>query len=109
MFAFFALAVLSEAGQRLFMAVPNVRYGQPVSADRAVASPQVVYYADAPVEEMYYANAAVPMNRAGPVIMSAVTERDADGNPVTHYEMIDPVYIGLIFVIFLAVLAKTHA
>merc|ERR1719506_2877857 len=107
MFALFALAVLSEAGERLFM----MPYAQPMQTNRAVASPQVVYYADAsvaPMEQVYYANPAVPQYRVAGPVMSAVTERDADGNPVTHTEMFDPVYYGIVFVICLIGLVKTY-
>jgi hypothetical protein len=105
MFALCALVALSEAGTRLFM--PSARYGQPVQ--QAVASPQAIYYGDEsayqmPMEQVYY---AVPQPRVASPAMSAVTERDADGNPVTHYEMFDPVYIGIISVFFLGVLVKT--
>jgi hypothetical protein len=105
MFALFALAVLSEAGERLFL--QSVRYGQPVQS--AVASPQVMYYADAsgsPVEAIYYANAAVPQGRAVMPVMSAVTERDADGNPVTHTEMFDFGWVAITLLFYVAVLAK---
>ena len=34
--------------------------------------------------------------RSSQVSMSAVTERDADGNPVTHYDMIDPIYLAIV-------------
>ena len=104
MFAFFALAVLSEAGQRLFMA----QYGQPIQANRDA---QVVYYADtgvAPMQQVYYVDPAVPQYRVAGPVMSAVTERDADGNPVTHTEMFDPVYYGIVFVICLIGLVKTY-
>merc|ERR1711939_704278 len=106
MFALFALAVVSEAGEMLFMA----QYGQPIQANRAVASPQVVYYADAsvaPMEQMYYANPAVPQYRMAGPVMSAVTERDADGNPVTHSEMFDPIYLAIIAVVCIIGLVKT--
>jgi hypothetical protein len=108
MFALCALVALSEAGTRLFM--PSARYGQPVQ--QAVASPQAVYYGEAsgyqmPMEEVYYPYAAVAQPRVAGPAMNAVTERDADGNPVTHYEMFDPVWLGIVLVFFLGVLVKT--
>lgn len=36
--------------------------------------------------------------------MSAVTERDADGNPVTHYEMFDVFWLVVVMVPWLALL-----
>merc|ERR1711988_2040171 len=36
--------------------------------------------------------------------MSAVTERDADGNPVTHFEMFDPIRLGIQLLPWLALL-----
>ena len=38
---------------------------------------------------------AASTGRAGVAKMSAVTERDADGNPVTHYEMLDPIELAI--------------
>jgi len=49
---------------------------------------------------------AASTGRAG-VAKMVVTERDADGNPVTHTEMFDPVYFGIILGVFGAVLLKT--
>ena len=34
--------------------------------------------------------------RSAEPTMSAVTERDADGNPVTHFDMIDPIYLAIV-------------
>jgi len=53
------------------------------------------------------ASAAVPQYRAGPVVMNAVSERDADGNPVTQQEMFDTKWVALCLVIMLAALAKS--
>lgn len=39
--------------------------------------------------------AAAEITRSSEVSMNAVTERDADGNPVTHYEMFDPIMLGI--------------
>ena len=36
--------------------------------------------------------------------MSAVTERDADGNPVVHAEMLDVVWVGITMSFFLYLL-----
>ena len=71
----------------------------------------MVYYGDASgysPEQIYYASAAVPQYRAaGPVVMNAVSERDADGNPVTQQEMFDTKWVALCLVIMLAALAKS--
>ena len=37
---------------------------------------------------------AAPVRSSEPT-MSAVTEWDADGNPVTHYEMFDPIKLAV--------------
>ena len=42
--------------------------------------------------------------RSSEAQMSAVTERDADGNPVTHFEMFDPVWLGITLTPWLALL-----
>ena len=42
--------------------------------------------------------------RTAEVSMSAVTERDADGNPVTHYEMFDVFWLGIALTPWLALL-----
>jgi len=42
--------------------------------------------------------------RTSSVSMSAVTERDADGNPVTHYEMFDPFWLLIVLTPYLALL-----
>merc|ERR1711918_93682 len=48
---------------------------------------------------------AVPAEgRSSEVSMSAVTERDADGNPVTHYEMFDVFWLGVVLTPWLALL-----
>ena len=39
--------------------------------------------------------------------MNAVSERDADGNPVTQQEMFDTKWVALCLVIMLAALAKS--
>jgi len=50
-------------------------------------------------------NFAVPAEvRTTEVSMSAVTERDADGNPVTHYEMFDVFWLGICLTPWLALL-----
>ena len=52
--------------------------------------------------------ASLVMSRAaGPVVMNAVSERDADGNPVTQQEMFDTKWVALCLVIMLAALAKS--
>merc|ERR1719353_1740223 len=38
---------------------------------------------------------AASTGRAGVAKMSAVTERDADGNPVTHFDMFDPIELAI--------------
>merc|ERR1712224_377458 len=38
---------------------------------------------------------AASTGRAGVAKMSAVTERDADGNPVTHYLELDPIELAI--------------
>ena len=51
--------------------------------------------------------AAPPMPavaRSSVAQMNAVTERDADGNPVTHYEMFDVFWVGLALAPWLALL-----
>ena len=40
-------------------------------------------------------------------VMNAVSERDADGNPVTQQEMFDTKWVALCLVIMLAALAKS--
>jgi hypothetical protein len=47
---------------------------------------------------------ALHMRRSKKVSMNAVTERDADGNPVTHYEMFDPIYVVVCLLPYLALL-----
>jgi hypothetical protein len=47
---------------------------------------------------------ALHMRRSKKVSMNAVTERDADGNPVTHYEMFDPIYFVVVLLPYLALL-----
>merc|ERR1712159_525171 len=47
---------------------------------------------------------AASTGRAGVAKMSAVTERDADGNPVTHYEMLDPIELAIKIGFFTALL-----
>jgi len=42
--------------------------------------------------------------RAPAATMSAVTERDADGNPVVHAEMLDVVWVGITMSFFLYLL-----
>ena len=50
-------------------------------------------------------NFAMPAEvRAPEASMSAVTEYDADGNPVTHYEMFDVFWVGLALAPWLALL-----
>merc|ERR1719395_420921 len=51
---------------------------------------------------------AASTGRAGVAKMSAVTERDADGNPVTHYLELDPVELAIKIGFFAAVLLKTY-
>ena len=48
--------------------------------------------------------APVLEERSSVVSMSAVTERDADGNPVTHYEMFDVFWLGICLTPWLALL-----
>lgn len=48
---------------------------------------------------------AASTGRAG-VAKMLVTERDADGNPVTHYDMFDPIEVALKLSVFTAVLLK---
>jgi len=50
---------------------------------------------------------AASSGRAGVPKMSAVTERDADGNPVTHYDMFDPIELAIKLAFFGAILVKT--
>jgi len=46
-----------------------------------------------------------PEARAPAAQMSAVTERDADGNPVTHFEMFDPIRLVVQILPWAALLA----
>ena len=46
-----------------------------------------------------------PAARAPAAQMSAVTERDADGNPVTHFEMFDPIRLVVQILPWAALLA----
>jgi uncharacterized protein YijF (DUF1287 family) len=105
MFALFALAVLSEAGERLFMS--SMRYGQPVQYASQVSPQQVVYY-DAAATPLYYTQAAVPVQggRSAVPVMSAVTERDADGNPVVHTEMFDIGWVAITIAFYGAIMLK---
>jgi hypothetical protein len=111
MFALCALLfAVSEAGERRqFMP----QYGQAVQAQPAVAVappkvvPQVVYYGDMSgdaTEEIYYVNAAASPRAPGPVMV--VTERDAEGNPVTHTEMFDPIWAGICIAFMLVACVK---
>ena len=53
------------------------------------------------------ARAEVPMpvaQRSAAPQMSAVTERDADGNPVTHYEMFDAIWMAIVLLPYTALL-----
>lgn len=69
-------------------------------AGSAIAQSRVVAAAAAPL-------AAEPaVARASSVAMSAVTERDADGNPVTHMDMFDPVATVVQLTPFLFLLLK---
>lgn len=43
-----------------------------------------------------YATPMPEVMRSSKAEMNAVTERDADGNPVTHYEMIDFIYLAIV-------------
>lgn len=49
--------------------------------------------------------APAPIAPRAELQMSAVTERDADGNPVTHYEMLDPIYLVIAATPWIALLA----
>lgn len=51
-----------------------------------------------------YAQAPVVALRTAEVSMNAVTERDADGNPVTQMSMIDPIYLAVCLAPFLYLL-----
>jgi hypothetical protein len=42
--------------------------------------------------------------RSGEVSMEIIVNRDEDGNPITNYEMFDPIHIGVMLVPFLALL-----
>ena len=42
--------------------------------------------------------------RSSNVEMSAVTERDADGNPVTHFEMFDAIWLVVVLLPYTALL-----
>jgi hypothetical protein len=95
-------------------------FTQPAAFMPQQASPQMVYYTDASgypmqqqqvvyadqMQQVYFTDAGVPVQRVAGPVMSAVTERDADGNPVVHEEMFDPIYYAVIFVFFLVLLAK---
>ena len=48
---------------------------------------------------------AAEVVRTSDATMSAVTERDADGNPVTHFEMFDPIRLVVQILPWAALLA----
>jgi hypothetical protein len=87
MFKNLILAVLALGASAYVPAMP----GTQLAASKVAARPQ--YTAPMP--------AAM---RSSEVSMSAVTERDADGNPVTHFEMFDVFWIGIILVPWLTLL-----
>ena len=42
--------------------------------------------------------------RSSEVSMSAITRRDADGNPITNFEMFDAVWMGIVLLPWVALL-----
>ena len=72
------VAIFAVSASAYMPAVP----GSQLAQSKVAARPQ--YTAPMPV-----------VSRSSAVEMSAVTERDADGNPVTHYDMLDVVYLAI--------------
>lgn len=81
------LAFLAVGASAYMPAVPGTKLAQSKLAQQSFAAPPMPAVARSSVAQM-----------------NAVTERDADGNPVTHFEMLDAIWLGVIATPFLYLL-----
>ena len=68
------------------------------------AAPMLAQSKFASARPQYTAPMPVPAARTSGPEMNAVTEWDADGNPVTHYEMFDAIWLAIVILPWVALL-----
>jgi len=51
-----------------------------------------------------YAAPVPATTRSSDATMSAITRRDADGNPITNYDYFDPIWVGILLLPWVALL-----